>query len=245
MPHATHTRRGAAALKALWLILLLAGLAGCLAAVGRERALGGGAVLHYGLRVALIVLGLTFWFLSQSLIGSRPCRPGEITDTVHELTAPLHAWLTARPRIADRVLIVSSAVIDAFGVFLLAYSVLGPSMRPFVALLAVFVLRQSCQGTCGLPAPPGMIWRDPGVPSLLVTYGVGNDFFFSGHTSIALLGAIELARISPVLGVVGGVLALGEMAVVLILRAHYTMDVLAAIAATWCAVSLTGWLVRF
>jgi len=45
------------------------------------------------------------------------------------------------------------------------------------------------QATTALPAPPGMLWRDPGFPSLLVTYSVGNDFFFSGHTAFAVFGA--------------------------------------------------------
>ena len=39
-----------------------------------------------------------------------------------------------------------------------------------------------------------MIWHDPGFPSFLVTYHVANDFFFSGHTAIAVFGAIELSR---------------------------------------------------
>jgi hypothetical protein len=38
-----------------------------------------------------------------------------------------------------------------------------------------------------------MIWRYPGVPSLLVTYGTSNDLFFSGHTALAVYGSIELA----------------------------------------------------
>ena len=61
---------------------------------------------------------------------------------------------------------------------------------------------------------------------VVVTYGVANDLFFSGHTAIAVFGAIELARLGRRwLGVLGFGIALFEMAVVLTLRAHYTMDV--------------------
>ena len=42
-----------------------------------------------------------------------------------------------------------------------------------------------------------MMWNNPGVPSLLVTYETTNDFFFSGHTAIAVLGCIELIRYRP------------------------------------------------
>jgi len=44
-----------------------------------------------------------------------------------------------------------------------------------------------------------MIWRHPGIPSLLVTYDVATDFFFSGHTAIAVLASIE-GRTPPVAG---------------------------------------------
>jgi membrane-associated phospholipid phosphatase len=71
-----------------------------------------------------------------------------------------------------------------------------------------------------------MIWRNPGFPSLLVTYGVANDLFFSGHTAIAVFGAIEVARLGRRwLGILAMTIALFEAATVLTLRAHYTMDV--------------------
>jgi len=94
----------------------------------------------------------------------------------------------------------------------------------------VFGLRQICQGLCALPPPDGIIWRDPGFPSLVVTYGVGNDFFFSGHTAIAVLGAVELARLGRRwLVPVALAIVVFQSAVVLVLRAHYTMDVFTGI----------------
>jgi membrane-associated phospholipid phosphatase len=88
-----------------------------------------------------------------------------------------------------------------------------------------------------------MIWRHPGFPSLLVTYDVANDFFFSGHTAIAVLGAIVAAGMFPWwAGAAVGLIALGEASVVLILRAHYSMDVFAAVVAAFCAAGLADWL---
>jgi len=95
-----------------------------------------------------------------------------------------------------------------------------------------------------LPPPPGIIWRHPGVPSLLVTYHVGGDFFFSAHTGIAVLCAIEVAGTCvwwQALAV--GLLAVFQSGVVIVLRAHYTMDVFAAVAAAFCAAKLSEWLV--
>ena len=114
---------------------------------------------------------------------------------------------------------------------------LGRSIRPFLSLVLVVALRQVFQWLCALPPPPDMIWHYPGFPSLLVTYNVANDYFFSGHSAVAVLGAWELGRTGRRgLIVVGVVLALFEMATVIVLRAHYTMDVFAGVlAALACA----------
>ena len=72
-------------------------------------------------------------------------------------------------------------------------------------------LRQISQGMCSLPKPPGVLWMDPGFPTLLVTYKVSNDFFFSGHTALAVLSAIEICGIGPWwLGMTVILIALGE-----------------------------------
>ena len=71
-----------------------------------------------------------------------------------------------------------------------------------------------------------------------MTYEVGNDFFFSGHTALAVLGAIEAVHLgSPWLGLAAVVIALGEMLTVLVLRAHYTLDVVAGAFAAWRSVA--------
>lgn len=226
-------------LRIIGFTFLLAAIGLCLFLLSQEAQIGGGRLMHYGLRAGIVVLSLAGWFWSQSLIGSRELKDGQITDGVHELSAPLHRYLTAHPKAANAVLIVSSLFIDLFGIFVICAGIFGSTMRPFVALLILFAFRQLCQALCALPVPRGMIWRHPGVPSLLVTYGVGNDFFFSGHTAVAMLSAIEIARIAPLwLGITAGIIALLEAVTVVVLRAHYTLDIIAAICATWCAFSL-------
>ena len=180
----------------------------------------------WAIRVAVVVLGLAAWFWTQSLIGQRAFPDGAIGDGLHALSAPAHQYLFDHPQAANALLIVSSAFIDLFGIFLLGRAIFGPTIRPFLGLLLLFALRQVCQALCALPPPPNMIWRDPGFPSLLVTYGVANDLFFSGHTAIAVLGAIEVARLGRRWLTVGAIaIALFEAAAVILLRAHYTLDV--------------------
>jgi hypothetical protein len=186
-------------------------------------------------RIAFVAVALVAWFFTQSLIAKRPCPAGAIDDRLHALLGPLNRFLHRHPRWTDATLIGSSALIDALGIFLLGSAVFGPSVRPLLALVIVFGLRQICQGLCALPAPEGMIWRRPPVPSLLVTYGVSSDLFFSGHTAIAVCGAIELCRLGGGFAALGIAIAVLEAATVLVLRAHYTMDVFAAVVAAVAA----------
>jgi hypothetical protein len=192
------------------------------------------------LLLRLIVTGivLAIWFWTQSLLGARTAPlNGGIGDALHNLTSGLNAYFARNSAAANRLLIVSSALIDALALFLLGSWLFGGSVRPFLGLLLLMALRQLLQALCSLPVPPGMIWHYPGFPSLLVTYHVANDFFFSGHTAIAVFGAVELSRFHRKwLTVMAVLIVLFEVATVLILRAHYTMDIFTGIlAALWVA----------
>ena len=188
-------------------------------------------------RVVLTALALAVWFWTQSLIGTKAMPAQGLGDGLHLLLAPLNEALHAHPQFADGLLIVSSAFIDLLAIFLLGAWIFGKSVRPFLGLVLVLGLRQVFQALVALPPPPGMLWHYPGFPSLLVTYGVANDFFFSGHTAVAVLGAAELGRLGrPWLKMAGIAVALFEVTVVLALRAHYTMDVFTgAVAALYVA----------
>ncbi|HEY3762084.1 MAG TPA: phosphatase PAP2-related protein [Verrucomicrobiae bacterium] len=198
------------------------------------------------LRTMIVALGLVVWFWTQSLIGHRVTSDA-IVDKVHEYTQPLNDYLQAHESAANALLIVSSLIIDCLGIFLIGASIFGKTLRPFVGLLIVFGLRQFCQWLCALPPPAQMIWHSPGFPSLLVTYGVTKDLFFSGHTAIAVLGSIELYRLRPrlLISVAGVCIVLFEASTVLILRAHYTMDVFAGAMAAIVAAMISNWICTF
>ena len=189
------------------------------------------------LRLILTAIVLTIWFWTQSLIGARTAPPSGMGDALHNVTAGYNAYFSQHSSAANALLIVSSALIDALGFFLLGRWLFGGSVRPFLGLFLLMALRQVMQAICALPQPPNMIWHYPGFPSLLVTYHVANDFFFSGHTAIAVFGAVELSRFRRNwLTITAVLIVVFEVATVLILRAHYTMDVFTGIvAALWIA----------
>jgi hypothetical protein len=195
------------------------------------------------IRVALTGIALIIWFWSQKLIGSRGAPIMAIGDRLQDLTAPVNLYLHAHASAANLLLIVSSAIIDLLGIFLLTRWILGASLRPFLGLVIVLGLRQIIQSVVALPTPSNSIWHYPGFPSLLVTYSVSNDYFFSGHTAIAVLAVTEIARLRKHwLTALGILVAVFEIATVLVLRAHYTMDVFTGVVTGLYAAYLADWI---
>src|SRR5689334_20391033 len=148
------------------------------------------------LRSALVVAGIFAWYWTQTVLGKRVPKVAHevpLTDGIHVLTARIHHRYATNVAAGNRLLIASSLVIDLLGAYHLGAAIFGASIRPYLGLVMVFALRQICQMLCPLPAPSGMVWRYPGVPAILVTYGTANDLFFSGHTAIAVYGAATLA----------------------------------------------------
>lgn len=177
-------------------------------------------------RVAITAGALAIWFWTQRLIGARTLSGREIGDGLHALTGSLNHYFALHAQACNALLIASSGIIDLLGIYLLAKWIFGRSVRPFLGLVLVLGLRQVMQALVALPAPPSDLWHYPGFPSLLVTYGVANDFFYSGHTAIATFGATELWREDRMwTRVLAPLLVVFEVVTVLILRAHYTMDV--------------------
>ena len=209
-------------------------------------------VAERGVRVVVVAVGIGLWLGTQSLLGVREFAVDDATrdaasraltvgDRVHEWTAEWNGRLNRDRDVASALLITSSLLIDLVACWIFASTIFGRSVRPFLGLLILFSMRQLCQWLSPLPAPVGMLWFDPGFPSLLVTYEVANDFFFSGHTALAVYGGIELARRFGRIGILfGGMFALSQTMVVLVLRAHYTMDVFTGVVVAVLAAIVAG-----
>ena len=197
-----------------------------------------------GIRTGFVVAGIIVWFVTQSLLAKRVPKVAyevPLTDGLHVLTGRIHHRYGTNEAAGNRLLIISSLVIDLLGAYLLFSAILGASLRPYLGLVTLFALRQICQMLCPLPAPAGMVWRYPGIPAILVTYGTANDLFFSGHTAIAVYGAATLAGHFGHWGLVLGIaIAFFEALAVIILRAHYTMDVFTGIVCALWVYSLSG-----
>jgi len=191
------------------------------------------------IRAALAVAGFAGWYATQAVLGRRGDAGRGVGDALHALTAPLNRALHARPRLANFVLAALGLILDGFVVGVVAWGIFGASTEPGMGLLVVLLVRQVCQALCRLPVPEGILFRHPGFPSLIVSYGVLDDFFFSGHVAGTAYAALELARLGGPWPILGAAAVAIEAAGVIVLRAHYTMDVVAALLCAWFAASVS------
>ncbi len=182
---------------------------------------------EFSLRLVCIAIAILVWFITQRLIAKRANSTSGMYDYIHLRTERINRYLLANPKAADSLLILSSLLIDLLTLYVLYQSLFGASFKPFIGLFILLLGRQISQFLTALPPPEGIIWRSPGFPSLFVTYGVSNDLFFSGHTALAVYGAMQLAsRADPLLSALAITIAVFEIVVVLLLRAHWTVDVI-------------------
>ena len=81
-----------------------------------------------GVRVGFIVAGLLAWYWTQSVIGKRTPKVAyevPLTDGIHVFTARLHQRYATNVAAGNRLLIISSLVIDLLGGYLLCSAIFG------------------------------------------------------------------------------------------------------------------------
>ncbi len=189
------------------------------------------------IKITAVAVAYGAWHWTQKKLGQRQQQDSnQVVDLVHVWTAQLNEKINQTPRLSQALIFSSSLIVDILGVYLIFSAVFGNQIRPLIGLIILFSLRQINQAITLLPTPKGMIWKNPGFPSLFVTYKVSNDLFFSGHTALATYGLIEIAASANGLfwSLLAVIIAIYEIIVVLLLRAHWTMDVFTgAVTALW------------
>jgi len=190
--------------------------------------------------IGLILVGVGGFFASQSWIAQKPIPTCGIDDTLHQFSLRINAFFHVHTWVGNGALILMNTVLDALTVFLMGLTIWKREIRPFLTTTLFMVLRQSLQFLVALPVPPFAIWYYPGFPSLLQTYEVINDLYFSGHTGVSMIAMIELCRFRKSwLSLVAVACFLFEAIGVIILQMHYTMDVYTAIVTVYCVYVLS------
>jgi len=133
--------------------------------------------------------------------------------------------------------IACSFLVDLTFIITFGYWVLkGENARLPLSLGMFYITRAIVQKVSISPFPEGFYWDSPGVPSLVVPYGRGSDFFFSGHSGFLIICASEWNKIKmPKVRNFILVIAAYTVLILLTYRIHYSIDVFTGIFfSEWC-----------
>ena len=93
-----------------------------------------------------------------------------------------------------------------------------------------YALRALTQAVFIMRPPDGYIWGNPGLPSLMVPTGKTTDFFFSGHVGYCLIAAMEFHALGwKRMWAFCAITTLFESLVMIVLRGHYSIDLMAGL----------------
>jgi len=112
----------------------------------------------------------------------------------------------------------------------------GNSGRLPITLAMFYITRALIQKIWFSPFPHGFYWDSPGIPSLVVPYGRGSDFFFSGHSGFMVICALEWNKIGKT-KIRNFVILAGIYTVLtlLVYQIHYSIDIFTGVFfADWC-----------
>ena len=180
-----------------------------------------------------------FWVLTQKYLSTDTSAKKNIIDRLHDsyYVSIINRYLldninAARFHIALTTFLIDANVVGVFAMCIFGYDTgMYDRIKPIFLILTGIVLRQICQFINRLPKPKGIVWFDPGVPTFLMEYSVSDDFFFSGHTLISLITGVAIYQFneSYIWKMYAIIFSIYEIGFIIVSKAHYFMDVYAAI----------------
>jgi hypothetical protein len=151
------------------------------------------------------------------------CAVDKLMDSVEEF----NHFIENNPSWRNALQILCSAFMDIMFISTGIFWILkGTTGHVIYSTLTFYIGRAIVQALWFSPFPSGYYWwMDPGIPSLVVPYGHGSDFFFSGHIGFVVICASEWKKTGH--PIVASIIALGGVYTAFILLAyhvHYSID---------------------
>ena len=188
-------------------------------------------------RILFFFTSIVFLILSRRLIPERsfPC----VQDKIIDMLEPINIFINTRDNENYRSLLqgLCSFIVDTTFLTTFGYWIIyGKNFRLPLALGLFYGCRAIVQNLWYSPFPDGFYWSSPGFPSLVVPYGRGSDFFFSGHSGFLTICANEWhinkksrARNLVLIG------ALYTIFILMSYRIHYSIDIFVGLFfSDWC-----------
>eukprot|EP01090_Pellita_catalonica_P018388 TRINITY_DN5924_c0_g1_i1.p1 TRINITY_DN5924_c0_g1~~TRINITY_DN5924_c0_g1_i1.p1 ORF type:complete len:324 (-),score=25.89 TRINITY_DN5924_c0_g1_i1:39-956(-) len=194
------------------------------------------------LRLILVLFGIWLWFRTEAALESSLTAQG--FTIVHASKVELKdyghlALLGLREYILDQgyvhMLCGLSALLSEFCMLgIIVKSVLGHTFRPFLAVMAVFIIRLLMRFLSEVPYSITNVWALPDGWLTLFIRPETSHIFFSGRVALAMIVAIELFRLAPLRGSIllktlGVLMLLFQVVLSLALGASWSFDLIIAI----------------
>jgi hypothetical protein len=139
-----------------------------------------------GLKILIMVVAAELYLLTQRFI-NHTNSSNKFEDRTFLLTGKIHNFLTNNRNVTRMLLASTSFIIDiSYGLIILDF-VMNNKYDEIVINVLTLIIRQFCQYFISFPRPKDMLWFHPGFYSFCIPYDIINDFYFSGHTSFAVI----------------------------------------------------------
>jgi hypothetical protein len=173
----------------------------------------------FGISLILLILGRL-----NVPFNDPPC----IVDKVQDWLQGANEWIMNNPTWRNTLQILCSAFMDIMFLGTGAYWIMrGNSSRVVVSIIIFYIVRALVQSIWYSPFPSsGYWWDDPGLPSLVVPYGKGSDFFFSGHIGFVVICLSEWRKNKyPLIATIIGIGGVYTAFILLAYKVHYSIDI--------------------
>jgi len=178
------------------------------------------------IKLIIFIVCLTFLIIGRASVPSNdpPC----VVDKVMDFFQGVNDFVINNPFWRNTLQIICSVFMDLMFLATGAFWILrGNSSRLIVSVLGFYIVRALIQAIWLSPFPTEgeYWWYDPGLPSLVVPYGKGSDFFFSGHVGFVTICALEWRKYGK--NIMFWILTVGGIYtgfILLVYHVHYSID---------------------
>lgn len=182
-------------------------------------------------RIGFCILATKLWYKVQEIVKLDDTPTSGVIDRVHDSRwcRVLNKYFTNHEIVWRSCTIFTTLLFDIFMLINIYDMVIYGNMLVYYMMLSSIILRHICVTANRLPPPPRLHWKDPGVPTLFITYSTIHDFFFSGHTTFSLIVGLNVIYWNTFTMITVPIFILSEILFVIVTNGHYMMDVYAGI----------------
>jgi hypothetical protein len=210
---------------------------------------------YFSVKQQRIIKVLIFIIVVGVLVGGRSTVPDNevacVRDKAFEVLEGVTRYIVATPEhvpLRNALQIIASGLIDIIFLLTFGYWIFkGRSSRLIIAFAIFYGTRAVVQHLVWSPFPDMFYWNSPGFPSLVVPYGRGSDFFFSGHSGFLVICMNEWGKLGfRKMKWFSAVVLAYTIFILLVYRIHYTADIFTGVFfADWCYIIVSRYQDKF